>query len=69
MFFYHYNSVEKQLLNFKNASIKLNFKNVSHCFRNSALTIIWNSLCLSNYNGMKRKLGLKKKQQQKEHLL
>ena len=44
----------KTLLNFKNAS-------VSHCFRNSSLTIIWNNLGLSNYNRMKRKLGLKKK--------
>ena len=34
---------------------------VSHCFRNSSLTIIWNNLGLSNYNRMKRKLGLKKK--------
>ena len=40
MFFQRANSVEKQLLNFKNAS-------VSHCFRNSLLTIIWNNLsCL-----------------------
>ena len=32
--------------------IELNFKNasVSHCFRNSSLTIIWNNLDLSNYN-------------------
>ena len=46
-------SVEKQLLNFKSAS-------VSHCFRNSSLTIISNNLGLSNYNRMKRKLGLNK---------
>ena len=45
--------VEKQLLNFKNAS-------VSHCFTNSSPTIIWNNLGLSNYNCMKRKLRLKK---------
>ena len=52
MYFWHANSVEKQLLNFRNAS-------VSHCFRNSSLTIIWNNLDLSNYKHMKRKLGLK----------
>ena len=33
---------------------------MSHCFRNSSLTIIWNNLGLSNYNCMKRKLELKK---------
>ena len=48
--------MEKQLFNFKNAS-------VSHCFRNSSLTINWNNLGLSDYNRMKRKLGLKKQQQ------
>ena len=53
MYFWRSNSVEKQLLNFKNAS-------VSHCFSNSSLTIIWNNLDLSNYNRMKRKLGFKK---------
>ena len=52
-FFLRANSVEKQLLNFRNAS-------VSHCFRNSSLTIIWKNLGLSNYKRMKRKLGLKK---------
>ena len=56
MFFLRSNSVEKQSLNFKNAS-------VSHCFRNSSLTVIWNNLGLSNYNRMKRKLRLKRKQQ------
>ena len=50
--------MEKQLFNFKNAS-------VSHCFRNLSLTTNWNNLGLSNYNCMKRKFGLKKKQQQK----
>ena len=55
MFFQRANSVEKQLINFRNVS-------VSHCFRNSSLTIIWNNLGLSNYKRMKRKLGLKKKQ-------
>ena len=35
------NSVEKQQLNFRNAS-------VLHCFRNSSLTIIWNNLGLLN---------------------
>ena len=59
MFFTHSNSVEKQLLNFRNAS-------VSHCVRNSSLTIIWNNLGLSDYKHIKRKLGLKKK---KKHLL
>ena len=54
MFFNRSNSVENQLLNFRNAS-------VSHCVRNSLLTIIWNNLGLSNYKHMKRKLGLKKK--------
>ena len=28
---------------------------VSHCVRNSSLTIIWNNLGLSNYKHMKRK--------------
>ena len=46
--------VEKQLLNFRNAS-------VSHCFRNSSLTIIWNDLGLSNYKRMKRNLEFGKK--------
>ena len=48
------NSVEKQLLNFRNAS-------VSHCFRNSSLTIIWNNLGLSNYRCMKTNLEFRKK--------
>ena len=48
--------MEKQLLNFRNAS-------ASHCFRNSSLTIIWNNLDLSNYRRMKKNLGLKKQQQ------
>ena len=47
------NSVEKQLLNFRNAS-------VSHCFRNSSLTIIWDNLGLSDYKRMKGNLELKK---------
>ena len=34
---------------------------MSHCVRNSSLTIIWNNLGLSNYKHIKRKLGLKKK--------
>ena len=38
--FQNANSAEKQLLNFRNAS-------VSHCFRNSSLTITWNNLGLS----------------------
>ena len=53
MFFQRSNSVEKQLLNSRNTS-------VSHCVRNSSLTIIWNNLGLSNDKHMKRKLGLKK---------
>ena len=43
----------KQLLNFINAS-------VSHCFRNSSLTIVWNNLGLSYYRCMKKKPGFKK---------
>ena len=53
MFFKDTNSVEKQLLNFRNASI-------SHCFRRSSLTIIWNNLGLSNYTCMKRILNVAK---------
>ena len=54
MFFKRANSVEKQLLNFRNAS-------VSHCFRNLSLTIIWNNLGLSNYKRIKRNLEFRKK--------
>ena len=54
MFFTSTNLVEKQLLNFRNAS-------VSHCFRNSSLTIIWNNLDRSNYKGMKKNLEFRKK--------
>ena len=43
------NSVEKQLQNFGDAS-------VSHWFRNSSLTIIWNNLSLSDYECIKRNL-------------
>ena len=53
MFFKRANSVEKQLLNFRNAS-------VSQCFRNSSLTIIWNNLAMSNYKHMKRNLEFRK---------
>ena len=53
MFFKRANSVEEQLLNFRIAS-------VSHCFRNSSLTIISNNLGLSNYKRTKRNLELKK---------
>ena len=49
MCFQSANIVEKQLLNFRNAS-------VSHYFRNSSLTIIWNNLGLSYYKRMKRNL-------------
>ena len=54
MFFKWTNSDEKQLLNFRNAS-------VSHCFRNSSLTIIWNNLDLCNYKRMKRNLEFRGK--------
>ena len=54
MFFKRANSVEKQLLNFRTAS-------VSHCCRKSSLTIIWNNLGLSNYKYMKRNLEFRKK--------
>ena len=57
VFFKHANSVEKQLSNFRNAS-------VSHCFRDSLLTIIWNNLSLFNYKRMKRNIEFRKK----EHL-
>ena len=60
MFFYRANSVKKQLLNFRNAS-------VSHCFRNSSLTIIWNNLGLSNYKRIKRNLEFRKKKHFKKH--
>ena len=53
MFFKRANSVEKQLLNFRNAS-------VLHCFRNSSLTIIWNDLGLSDYKRVKRILEFRK---------
>ena len=60
MFFKSANSVQKQLLNFRNAS-------VSHCFRNSSLTIIWNNLGLSNYKRMTRNLEFRKKHIFKKH--
>ena len=47
--FYHTNSVEKQLSNFRNVS-------VSHCFRSSSLSINWNNLGLSYHKCMKRNL-------------
>ena len=53
-FFQRANSVEKQPLSFRNAS-------VSHCFRNSSLTIIWSNLGQSNYKRMKRNLEFRKK--------
>ena len=56
MFFKRANSVEKQLLNVRNAS-------VSHCLRNSSLAIMWNNLGLSNYKRMKRNLEFRKKHQ------
>ena len=36
---------------------------MSHCVRNSSLTIIWNNLGLSNYKHLKNKLGLKTNKQ------
>ena len=54
VFFWCANSVERQLLNFRNASV------VSHCFRNSSLTIIWNNLGLIDYKRMKRNLEFRK---------
>ena len=54
MFFKRANSVEKQLLSFRNAS-------VSRCFGNSSLTIIWNNLGLPSYKHMKRDLEFKKR--------
>ena len=54
MFFKHASSVEKQLLNFSNAS-------VSHYFRNLSLTIIWNNLGLSDYKRMERNLEFREK--------
>ena len=37
---------QRQLLNFRNDS-------VSHCFRHSSLTIVWNNLSLSDHKRMK----------------
>ena len=48
---------QSKWLNFRNAS-------VSHCFRKSLLTIIWNNLGLSDYKHMKKILNL-----EKNHLL
>ena len=53
-FFWRSNSVEKQLSNFRNAS-------VSRCFKNSSLTIIWNNLGLSYHKCMKKNPGFRKK--------
>ena len=53
MFIKRANSVEKYLLNFRNAS-------VSHCFGNLSLTIILNNLGLPNYKHMKRNLEFRK---------
>ena len=51
VFFKCANSVEKQLLNFRNAS-------VSHCFRNSSLTVIRSNLGLSNYKCKNKEINL-----------
>ena len=53
MLFKRANLVEKQLLNFRNAS-------VSHCCRISSLTIIWDNLGLPNYKRMKKNLEFRK---------
>ena len=53
MFFKHANSVEEQLLNFRNTS-------VSHCFRILSLTIISNNLGLSNFKRIKMNLEFRK---------
>ena len=58
MFFKRASSLEKQLLSFRNAS-------VSHCFRNSSLTITWNNSGLSNYKRMERNLEFRKRKTQK----
>ena len=47
MFFKRENSVEKQLLNFRNAS-------VSHCFRNLSLSFAITQVCLNYYKRMER---------------
>ena len=54
MFFRRANSVEKQLLNFRNAS-------VIQCFRYSSLTINWDNLVLSNSKRMESNLEFRKK--------
>ena len=54
LLFWCANLVEKQLSNFKNAS-------VSRCSKNSSLTIIWNNLGLSYHKCMKRNLEFRKK--------
>ena len=54
MFFKLANSIGKQLLKFRNAR-------VSHCLRNSSLTIIWNNLDLCNYKRIERNLEVRKK--------
>ena len=53
MFLKRSDLVNKQLKSFRNAS-------VSHCFRNSSLTIIWNDFGLSDYKRMKRNLQFRK---------
>ena len=52
MFFKHENSVEKQLLNIRNAFVS------HHCFRNSSLSVIRYNLVMSNYKRMKRPRNL-----------
>ena len=49
--------------------IKLQNASVSHFFRNSSLTIIWNNLGLSYYKRMKRNLEFRLKTYFKKHLL
>ena len=62
VFFKHANSAEKPLLNYRNASL-------SHCFRNSSLTIIWNKFSLSKHKRKKGILNLEKKTYLKKHFI
>ena len=52
MFFKHENSVEKQLLNIRNAFVS------HHCFRNPSLSAIRYNLGMSNYKRMTRPRNL-----------
>ena len=52
MFFKHENSVEKQLLNIRNAFVS------HHCFINSSVSVIQYNLGMSNYKRMIRPRNL-----------